>query len=119
MSRGISIYYKLIDSTEDKVVYGYSGMNISYGYDEKIAKAYDGRLVITKDALYNKEIDKIKWGIDYYTEKDCAAGEELDNHRLKVDEENSMQYFAVKALYKIFTQYKKNGVIDQDGAVIY
>lgn len=51
MSRGISIYYKLIQSEDEKLIYAYYGADLNKGYEEKYLLMYDGLIEIQVEAL--------------------------------------------------------------------
>lgn len=116
MSSGISIYYKLISEDNDKVTYGYSGANINLEYDEKNLLEYDGLIEITLNALKNKTLIEALEDKEINILKECRY--EWHQARLTNGEE-TVGFFSVKVVSKIFRKYKENMQIENKGAVVY
>lgn len=116
MSRGVHIFYKLIEEKEGYLRYAYSGGDFSD--KEELVRAYDGIVVIKKQSL-DIGIDKCKYGIDYYQERSCAATKE--SHNLQVDngDGTSVDRFALKVIFKVFLTYEKTSTIKENDAIVY
>ncbi len=117
MSKGIHIFYKQIENKDEQLKYVYSGGDFSDA--ESLVRAYDGILVINKKALRKNSIMDTEYGVDWYMEKACAAGENSHNIKLSVNGKKCVDLFASKVFYKVFSIYKKDGVIDDINAIIY
>lgn len=116
MSKGISIFYKLIELGKPKVIYGYSGANINKEYDYNDLLDYDGLIEITIEGLKNKDlIEAINTG-DIKILKECRY--EWHEPRL-INGDSSIGFFALKVLIKIFGNYKINLKIEEQGAIVY
>lgn len=116
MSRGISIYYKLISEDSDKVTYGYSGANINKEYDEKNLLDYDGIIEITINSLKNKTVLEALTDKEINILKECRY--EWHQPRLRHGED-SLGFFVLKVVSKIFRKYKGNFQIEIRGSVVY
>jgi|GEM_PF-1956158 len=116
MSRGISIYYKLLSSDKNKLRYGYSGADINREYNKNSLLAYDGIIEITISALESKTaIEAIKDN-DAAILKECKY--EWHQPRL-ADGDRNLGFFAVKVISKIFRERKENQKIADKGCVVY
>lgn len=118
MSRGISIYFRLIRRTEDEVVYEYSGVDINKKYDKNDILAYDGIIKIKiEDLKCSDVIDSIKSGSSRIL-KECKYEY---HHKRLMDKESGVSYpfFAIKTISKIFRTYKNSGIINNKDCVVY
>jgi len=109
MSRGVHIFYKLLDQNDNKIRYAYSGGDFSD--KEELVKAYDGIVVMKRKSLEIKEIDEIEYGVDYYQEKRCAATEESHNIQINSEDGTIVDRFALKVVFKVFWTYKEKDAI--------
>lgn len=116
MSRGISIYYKLLNSDENKLTYGYSGADISKKYDKNSLLAYDGIIEITISALESKTSTEAIKDNTATILKECIY--EWHQPRL-TDGDRKIGFFAVNVISKIFREYKENKQIAEKGCVVY
>lgn len=116
MSRGITIYYKLLQKDNDKVIYGYSGANINKEFDEKYLLAYDGIIEIKMNALKHKTAFEALSDDDIKIIKECRY--EWHQPRL-TDDDSSVGFFAVAVISKVFRQYKSNRQIEEEGGVLF
>lgn len=116
MSRGISIYYKLISSDINKLTYGYSGADINKEYDKGSLITYDGIIEIIISALESKTaIEAIKDN-NVTILKECR----YEWHQPRVsDGDRKLGFFAVRVISKIFSEYKENKQIADKGCVVY
>lgn len=116
MSRGISIYYKLIKEDELCLLYGYSGADINKEYDKDLMLNYCGIIEISKEALAKMDfLDAIKHN-KVRVINECEY--EWHHNRL-ISEDGTMGFFATKVIYKIFKEFKEQGSIPSGGAVVY
>jgi hypothetical protein len=115
MSRGITIFYKLI-SSDNILIYAYSGANINREYDEKKLQECDGIIEISIDVLENKTAIKTFADKDIKILKECRY--EWHEPRLFNGEE-TVGFLAVNAVSKNFMELKNNRVVADKVAVIY
>ena len=116
MSRGICIYYQLKREEGSKLVYGYSGVDLNKEYDKNKILSYDGEFEISKNALIRKDV------LDAFKDQDIMFSKEsaYEWHHEKVKNgEDYIGFFAMKAVFKIFNQYKTLQYIEEKGAVAY
>lgn len=116
MSKGISIYYKLISQDLDKLIYGYSGANINKEYDKKYLLSFDGRIEISISALKNKSASDSFGDGDIKVLQDCKY--ECHEPRLTNGDE-TIGFFAFKVASKIFREFKDELKISQKGGIVY
>lgn len=116
MSRGISIYYKLINSDTSKLTYGYSGADLNKGYDEQSLLAYDGLIEISIYALEKKSVIDALRDNEVKIIKECRY--EWHQPRL-ADGERMFGFFAIRVVSKIFREYEQNRQIASKGSIVY
>ncbi|HEY9059941.1 MAG TPA: hypothetical protein VIO64_05460 [Pseudobacteroides sp.] len=116
MSRGISIYYKLIKEDDLCVLYGYSGVDVNKEYDKDLLLKYDGVIEISKETLIKRDfLDAVNSnGIKVLNE--CFYEW---HHSRVISGEETMGFFAMRVIYKIFKEFKEQGRIPDRGAVVY
>lgn len=116
MSRGISIYYKLIKEDELCLLYGYSGADINKEYDKDLLFKYDGIIEIAKDGLERVDfLDALKYN-KVKIIKECEY--EWHHERISNGEE-TIGFFAMRVILKVFKEIKEQGSIPLSGAVVY
>lgn len=116
MTKGVHIFYKLINQDNDKIRYAYSGGWFSDR--EELVKAYDGIVAIKRSAL-SKETDDIKYGIDFYQEKGCSTTDHSNNVQIKNEDGTTVDLFAIKVMSKVCRIYKKTGDIKEKDSIVY
>ena len=116
MSKGISIYYKLIGSDNDKLTYGYSGADTNKEYDKESLLKYDGMIEISVSALKNKNINVAFADNDIKVLRECKY--EWHQPRI-INGEATVGLFAMKVAYTIFSEFNKNFKIVAKDAIIY
>ncbi len=116
MTMGVHIFYKLINQDDDKIRYAYSGGWFSDSED--LVKAYDGIVAIKRSSL-SKEIDDIKYRIDFYQEKGCSVTDDSNNVQVKNEDGTIVDLFAIKVMYKVFRRYKEIGSVEEKNSIVY
>jgi hypothetical protein len=116
MSVGIEIYYKLLDTDKDKLLYGYSGANINKEYNEKNLLLYDGLIETEVHALESKSAAEAFKDKNIHIVRECIY--EWHQPRL-IDGEETVGYFVVRAVSKIFSEFKQNKQPPISGGVVY
>lgn len=116
MSRGISIYYKLIKEDELCLLYGYSGADINKEYDKDLLLKYDGVIEISKETLLKTDL------VDAMNRNGIKVLNECSyewHHSRVINGEVTMGFFAMRVIFKIFKVFKEQGSIPNGGAVVY
>jgi hypothetical protein len=116
MSRGILIYYKLISSENNKLIYGYSGANINKEYDERYLLEYDGVIEISIKALETKSAIQAFNDKEINILKECNY--EWHQPRL-VYGKDTIGFFAVRIVHEIFKEFKHDMQQPKKGGVEY
>lgn len=116
MTMGVHIFYKLINRENDEIRYAYSGGWFSDS--EGLVKAYDGIVEIKRSSL-SKEIDDVKYGIDFYQEKGCSATDESNNVQIKNEYGTTVDLFAIKVMSKVCRRYKETGSVEEKNSIVY
>ena len=116
MSRGVHIFYKLIEEKEGYLRYAYLGGDFSD--DKSLVFAYDGIVAIKMDSV-GKDIGDREYGIDCYQEKGCVAKENSHNNQIKDDDGTTVDLFALKVIPKIFRRYKETSEFEERGSIVY
>lgn len=118
MSRGISIYYKMVNSDNENIWYGYSGVDQNKAYKEVDVLKYDGMLRLSKQLLdTDKVIDCLREGI-IVIEKECK----YENHHTRlVDNETGKEYgyFALKVASKVIRILQESGEFSIKDAIVF
>lgn len=116
MSRGISIHYKLMKEDDLYLLYGYSGADINKEYDKDLLLKYDGVIEISKETLVKMDF------LDAMNSNGIKVLNECSyewNHSRVINGEETMGFFAMKVIFKIFKQFKAQGSIPDGGVVAY
>ncbi len=118
MSVGVNVYYKLKLNDGVKLKYLYSGN----GYTGKDSKenilSYDGIFSISIAALNNQSLIEALKNKEIFIEIPCR-NEAYIKALYDRDTGKEVAFLALKAISKIFNEYKSKNIIEDSGGVCY